>query len=201
VRLMGTTEASIFFGVVLLGAAREQIDAVIALLAARFAQCFAMYARRRKPLKIGLHHDIVAALGGTVDRMLFAHVMCAYNGESVLSGAATDRPLADRSRRQRRRRRHRRGNGAGAAAVGRHQYQAEADQGEAAGRAAEAAAFGIGGFESGSAAAQGGGRKCCWSGISGAPRSPQRGFSWNVVQPPHRKSLGKLVICGPILRR
>jgi hypothetical protein len=124
VRLMGTTEASIFL---LMRAAREQIDAVIALLAARFAQCFAMYARRRKPLKIGLHHDIVAALGETVDRMLLAHVMCAYNGESVLSGAATDRPLADRSRRQRRRRRHRRGNGAGAAAVGRHRGQAEAD--------------------------------------------------------------------------
>jgi ProP effector len=42
--------------------------AVIALLAERWPRCFFVYEKRRKPLKIGVHLDVMAALGDTVSR-------------------------------------------------------------------------------------------------------------------------------------
>jgi|SRR5262245_22963302 hypothetical protein len=36
--------------------------AVIALLAERWPQCFAVFEQRRKPIKVGIHRDITAAL-------------------------------------------------------------------------------------------------------------------------------------------
>ena len=40
---------------------REDTDAAtIARLAATFPQCFAVYQLRRRPLKVGIHHDIIA---------------------------------------------------------------------------------------------------------------------------------------------
>jgi sRNA-binding protein len=41
----------------------KQLDEVIALLVARFPNTFVMFKRRRKPLKIGIHQDLAAALG------------------------------------------------------------------------------------------------------------------------------------------
>ena len=41
----------------------KQLDAVIAILAACFPNAFALYQERRRPLKIGIHLDIVAAIG------------------------------------------------------------------------------------------------------------------------------------------
>jgi ProP effector len=45
---------------------RATAHAVIALLAERFARTFAVYERRRRPLKLGIHHDIAALLNGAV---------------------------------------------------------------------------------------------------------------------------------------
>lgn len=42
------------------------VDAAIALLAETWPACFAVYERRRRPLKIGIHHDVLAALDGAV---------------------------------------------------------------------------------------------------------------------------------------
>jgi ProP effector len=44
----------------------ETTDAVIALLAGTWPRCFAIYERRRKPLKVGIHLDILPALEGTL---------------------------------------------------------------------------------------------------------------------------------------
>jgi len=40
--------------------------ATIELLAARWPRCFAVYQKQRKPLKLGVHRDILAALDGAV---------------------------------------------------------------------------------------------------------------------------------------
>jgi ProP effector len=41
-------------------------DSTAALLAERFPRCFAIYEARRRPLKIGIHADITAPLGGAI---------------------------------------------------------------------------------------------------------------------------------------
>jgi sRNA-binding protein len=40
------------------------IAAVIALLAETFPRCFSVYEGRRRPLKIGIHRDILAVVDG-----------------------------------------------------------------------------------------------------------------------------------------
>jgi len=42
---------------------RAKADANIALLAKLWPKCFAVYEKRRQPLKIGIHDDIVERLG------------------------------------------------------------------------------------------------------------------------------------------
>jgi sRNA-binding protein len=39
---------------------RESVVATIALLAERFPKAFRQYQAKRQPLKIGIHHDILA---------------------------------------------------------------------------------------------------------------------------------------------
>jgi sRNA-binding protein len=48
------------------GARTAAAKAVIALLAERWPQCFSVYEKRRKPLKLGIHIEILAALGDAV---------------------------------------------------------------------------------------------------------------------------------------
>jgi sRNA-binding protein len=43
-----------------------EAEAAITLLAERFPKCFAVFERRRRPLKIGIHTDILAALDGVI---------------------------------------------------------------------------------------------------------------------------------------
>jgi sRNA-binding protein len=38
----------------------------VALLAETWPACFTVYERRRRPLKLGIHHDILAALDGAI---------------------------------------------------------------------------------------------------------------------------------------
>src|SRR5262245_15910366 len=42
----------------------ETEEFIIALLSERWPQCFSVYEARRKPLKIGIRDDIIAALAG-----------------------------------------------------------------------------------------------------------------------------------------
>jgi ProP effector len=45
---------------------RPQIQAVLDLLAVRWPKTFSVYEARRRPLKIGIHGDILAALDGGI---------------------------------------------------------------------------------------------------------------------------------------
>ena len=47
---------------------RAETKTVVAELAARFPKCFAVPDSRRRPLKIGIDADVMAALGETVPR-------------------------------------------------------------------------------------------------------------------------------------
>ena len=58
--------------------ARKQIDAAIELLCARFPACFVMLQYRRRPLKVGINADLVAALGEEVDRRLLGAALRDY---------------------------------------------------------------------------------------------------------------------------
>lgn len=46
---------------------QANVLAVIELLAERFPQCFAVYELRRRPLKVGIRDDIVAAINGAIE--------------------------------------------------------------------------------------------------------------------------------------
>jgi ProP effector len=58
-------------------------EAVIELLAERFPKCFVVYERRRKPLKIGIHHDIMAALDGAITPVELGIALRFYVGNSA----------------------------------------------------------------------------------------------------------------------
>ena len=57
---------------------RKQIDEALELLCARFPKCFVMFERRRRPLKLGIHLDIIAALGERIDRRLLRQALRFY---------------------------------------------------------------------------------------------------------------------------
>jgi ProP effector len=58
---------------------REQaIAATITLLAETFPKCFAIYEGRRRPLKIGIHLDIQAALNGAITPAELNRVLGLY---------------------------------------------------------------------------------------------------------------------------
>jgi len=53
-------------------------DSTAALLAERFPRGFAIYEARRRPLKIGIHADITAALGGAITWRELRNALCSY---------------------------------------------------------------------------------------------------------------------------
>jgi sRNA-binding protein len=57
---------------------RKDIDAAIELLCERFPRAFFMFERRRVPLKIGIHDDIVAILGDALDHNLLGPALRFY---------------------------------------------------------------------------------------------------------------------------
>jgi ProP effector len=70
-----------------------KIDATLALLCERFPRCFFHYERRRRPLKIGIYHDLIAALDGAVDakllsKMLWVYTFNVYYRQAQTAGAA-----------------------------------------------------------------------------------------------------------------
>ena len=71
---------------------RERTKAVITVLAAKFPKCFAVPDTRRRPLKVGIDADLLAALGGAIRRTELIRALamyCSSEGylERVLTGA------------------------------------------------------------------------------------------------------------------
>ena len=54
------------------------IGAVIELLAETFPACFAIFEQRRRPLKIGIHHDVLAALDGVITQEELSRALAIY---------------------------------------------------------------------------------------------------------------------------
>src|SRR5262245_64758183 len=71
---------------------RARSKAVISVLAAKFPKCFAVSDTRRRPLKVGIDADLLAALGGSIRRTELIRALamyCSSEGylERVLTGA------------------------------------------------------------------------------------------------------------------
>jgi ProP effector len=56
----------------------ETVSAVLELLAQRWPQTFAIHEARRRPLKIGIHNDILAALGGAITPAELSTALACY---------------------------------------------------------------------------------------------------------------------------
>ena len=68
------------------------VFAVIELLAETFPKCFVIFEQRRRPLKIGIHLDVLAALDGAVtaeelSRALGIYAANKWYRESLVAGA------------------------------------------------------------------------------------------------------------------
>ncbi len=61
----------------------DTVVAVLALLAENWPKCFSVYEKRRRPLKIGIHHEILAAIGGVVTSAELSRGLRAYVGNKV----------------------------------------------------------------------------------------------------------------------
>jgi len=71
---------------------RTRAKALIAVLAAKFPKCFAVPDARRRPLKVGIDADVLAALGDTISRTELIRTLAMYCGsegylERVRAGA------------------------------------------------------------------------------------------------------------------
>jgi ProP effector len=74
-------------------ARRDQVAAVIELLAETWPACFSIYEKRRKPLKVGIHLDILAALDGAVTPAKLSRALRRYGSNKcyrarLVAGAA-----------------------------------------------------------------------------------------------------------------
>jgi len=56
------------------------IDEVLTLLCARFPKTFFLYEVRRRPLKLGIHHDVVAVIGKSIGRKHLRLALSYYAG-------------------------------------------------------------------------------------------------------------------------
>jgi sRNA-binding protein len=65
------------------GRSKPQAMAVIELLAETFPRCFVVHEARRRPLKIGIHQDILAALDGAVTARELSLALSIYCGNKV----------------------------------------------------------------------------------------------------------------------
>jgi ProP effector len=69
---------------------RARSKAVISVLAAKFPKCFAVPDTRRRPLKVGIDTDLLAALGGTIRRTELIRALAMYcSSEGYLEGVLT----------------------------------------------------------------------------------------------------------------
>jgi ProP effector len=56
----------------------DEIAAAVALLAEAFPKCFSVFEQRRKPLKVGIHKDLLARLDGALTEIELRQVLGAY---------------------------------------------------------------------------------------------------------------------------
>jgi sRNA-binding protein len=56
----------------------DKDDEIIALLAERWPRCFVLAEDRRLPLKVGIFHDLKAALGGKVSSDQLSRALGTY---------------------------------------------------------------------------------------------------------------------------
>jgi sRNA-binding protein len=69
---------------------------VLGILADKFPACFAIYERRRRPLKLGIHHDIIAALDGAIaPRDLSSALRCYVANAGYLRACTEDADRID----------------------------------------------------------------------------------------------------------
>jgi ProP effector len=71
---------------------RRRTKAVITVLAAKFPKCFAVPDAHRRPIKVGIDADLLAALGGSIRRTELIRALamyCSSEGylERMLTGA------------------------------------------------------------------------------------------------------------------
>jgi sRNA-binding protein len=59
------------------------VAAVLELLVETWPKCFAIYEKRRRPLKIGIHLDILAALDGAVTPAELSRALRMYTANAV----------------------------------------------------------------------------------------------------------------------
>jgi sRNA-binding protein len=64
----------------------QAVTAAIALLAETFPKCFSVYEGRRRPLKIGIHKDILAAVNGALTPLELGKALGAYCSNKVYLG-------------------------------------------------------------------------------------------------------------------
>src|SRR4029077_16911409 len=75
---------------------RARIKAVITVLAAKFPKCVAVPDARRRPLKVGIDADLLAALGGAIRRTELIRALAMYcSSEGYLEGVLTGAWRAD----------------------------------------------------------------------------------------------------------
>jgi sRNA-binding protein len=62
---------------------RTEANAIISLLAERFPDCFTLHAAKRRPLKINIGADILAALNGAIPRQELGRALSFYTGNAI----------------------------------------------------------------------------------------------------------------------
>jgi ProP effector len=68
----------------------SRTKAIITALAAKFPKCFAVPDTRRRPLKVGIDADLLAALGGSIRRTELIRALAMYcSSEGYLAGVLT----------------------------------------------------------------------------------------------------------------
>jgi ProP effector len=73
-----------------------EILAIIELLAETFPNAFAVWERRRRPLKVGIHDDILVKLGGTIAPQELSIALCFYTANAgYLTALRTGTPRVD----------------------------------------------------------------------------------------------------------
>jgi sRNA-binding protein len=58
--------------------AQDKLNTIMVLLCCRFPKTFFVQEGRRRPLKLGVHHDIIAALGAEIDPKELSVVLRVY---------------------------------------------------------------------------------------------------------------------------
>jgi ProQ/FINO family len=67
----------------------DTIAATIELLAETYPRCFFIFEQRRRPLKVGIHHDILAALDGAITPRELGIALRFYTGKALGESAST----------------------------------------------------------------------------------------------------------------